>query len=1051
MKVKTSVNVLLVDDERSNLIAFSSILGGLDVNLVYATSGEEALRQALLNEFAVILLDFYMPIMGGLEVAQIIRTRSQTPIIFITASGPGDFPIEEAYSLGAVDYFTKPYNSTVLKSKVAFFIELHKRTEALAASERARYLSELDIKEGRIRLILENAKGYAFIATDIEGRITEWEGDSSVVTGWTAEEAVGQPISLIYTEKDRIAGYPGIELATAKTSGASADKRWYNRQDGRRFYADSVTVPLKDAADQVHGFSKIFRDVTSEQLAYEQLRISLAKLQDNQALFSLLLESSVDGIYGVSPDASCTFVNAAGAAMLGYRPDELVGRPIDSVIHKHPTDPGSYSTKEGRVSKAAREGQSIRVDDDVFLHKDGRAVPVSYSVAPMISDGKPAGAVLTFADVTERRRNELEKEFLMKEIQTSHNQMANVFKQAPAFMCILRGAQHVVEKANDRYMELVGHRKVLNRTMRESLPELESQGFFELLDRVFTTGQSYVGNDVQIGLQRQAGAEIESRFVDFVFIALQNNDGEVNGVLIHGVDQTERKLAELAVQSSEERYRTLFESVDQGFCIVELLLDEKASPINYKIVEMNPAYQRLIGLSVLGDPSNEELRDANKLWLDTYSRVALTGESVRFELQDAADNRWFDIFITPIGSERKNKLAVLWNEVTERKQTEESLRRLAADLAETDRRKSEFLATLAHELRNPLAPIRNGLKILHIGGENLTALAKTREMMERQVNHMVHLVDDLLDISRISGGKIELKKEIVDLKELVASAVETSLPLIESGQHTLTIHIPDDSIMLYVDSIRIAQVISNLLNNAAKYTPAGGHIEVFVGVDEGEVSLFVKDNGIGIPAHALPTIFEMFNQVECNIGHAQGGLGIGLTLVRQIVEMHDGSVNVVSVEGGGSTFTVKLPVAEVDRLSETNHGIVDEIHAHQSLRILIVDDNVDAAHSLSLLLEFGGHTLFVANDGADAIKVAKNCKPHVIFLDIGMPGMNGYEAAAALRKIEGLEETVLVALTGWGAEQDKIQSRNAGFDQHLIKPAQMSAIDSILSTLKPSF
>ncbi len=932
MKAKTLVNVLLVDDERSNLLAFSAILEDLDVNLIYATSGEEALRQALLNDFAVILLDFYMPTMGGLEVAQIIRTRSQTPIIFITASGPEDFPIEEAYSLGAVDYFTKPYNSTVLKSKVAFFIELHRRTEALAASERARYLSELSVKDGRIRLILENAKGYTFIVTDIEGNITEWEGDASDVTGWNPEEVINQSIALLYTEKDRIAGYPQIELDIAKTIGVASDKRWHNRKDGSRFYADGVMVPLKDTADQVHGFSKIFRDGTSEQLASEQLRLSLAKLQESQALFSLLLESSVAGIYGMSPDASCTFVNTAGAAMLGYTPDELVGRPIDSVIHNHPVAPGLHSLKEGRVSKAAREGKSIQVDDDVFWHKEGRPVPVAYSVSPMISDGKPAGAVIIFSDVTERRRNELEKESLMKEIQTSHNQMADVFKQAPAFMCILRGAQHVVEKANDRYMELVGHREILNKTVRESLPELERQGFFELLDNVFITGQSYVGSDVQLGLQRQPDAELENRFIDFVFVVLRNANGDVNGVLIHGVDQTERKLAELALQSSEE-----------------------------------------------------------------------------------------------------------------------SLRRSAAELAEADRRKSEFLATLAHELRNPLAPIRNGLGILRVGGDSVVSLAKTREMMERQVNHMVHLVDDLLDISRISGGKIDLKKESIALKELVTSAVETSLPLIESGQHKLAIHIPDEAIILYVDPVRIAQVISNLLNNAAKYTPVGGHIEVCVGIEGGEAVLSVKDNGIGIPNEALPAIFEMFNQVECNIGHAQGGLGIGLTLVRQIVEMHGGQVNVLSIEGAGSTFVVRLPITELDKLSQVEQRIIDKNKESLPLRIMVVDDNVDAAYSLSLLLQFGGHTLYVANDGHEAIKIAKTCKPHIAFLDIGMPGMNGYETASALRKIEGLEGTILVALTGWGAEEDQIRSRDAGFDKHLIKPAQMDAIEAILSTLAPSF
>lgn len=648
MKAKNPVNILLVDDERANLLALSSILESPDVNLIYANSGEEALRQALLYEFAVILLDFYLPTIGGLEVAQIIRTRSQTPIIFITASRPEDFPIEDAYALGAVDYLTKPYNAVVLKSKVDFFIELHKRTEALAASERARYLSELNVKEGRIRLILENAKGYAFIVTDIDGIVTEWEGDAFAITGWSSEEAIGKSIDLIYTPDDRFSGYPLVELSVAALNGVATDKRWHLRKDSSRFYADGVLVPLKDSANQIHGYSKIFRDVTSEQLATEELH------------------------------------------------------------------------------------------------------------------------------------------------------------------------------------------------------------------------------------------------------------------------------------------------------------------------------------------------------------------------------------------------------------------RLAANLAESDRRKSEFLATLAHELRNPLAPIRNGLRILRVGEDGADSVTQTRDMMERQVNHMVHLVDDLLDISRISGGKIELKKESITIKDLITNAVETSTPFIAGGQHKLIMDVQDDSLSLYVDPHRVVQVISNLLNNAAKYTPPRGKINVRAAVEDNELVLSVEDNGIGIPAESIPTIFEMFNQVERNRLHAQGGLGIGLALVRQIVEMHGGKVSVSSTEDIGSVFTIRIPIITYDNVSEVM-PIQDEKADSKSLRIMVVDDNVDAAQTLSLLLQYAGHTLFVAHDGYEAIKMAKGCKPHIAFLDIGMPGMNGYEAASAIRKIEGLENMILVALTGWGAEEDKNRSREAGFNNHIIKPPQIDAIESLLSSIQPSF
>ena len=353
-------------------------------------------------------------------------------------------------------------------------------------------------------------------------------------------------------------------------------------------------------------------------------------------------------------------------------------------------------------------------------------------------------------------------------------------------------------------------------------------------------------------------------------------------------------------------------------------------------------------------------------------------------------------------------------------------------------------------MRNPLAPIRNGLGILRVGGDGTASLAKTREMMERQVNHMVHLVDDLLDISRISGGKIELKKESITIKQLITNAVETSIPLIENGQHKLVIDISDDSLSLFVDPNRVAQVISNLLNNAAKYTPPGGQIKIHVAVENNEFILSVEDNGIGIPAEALPTIFEMFNQVDRNMVHAQGGLGIGLALVRQIVEMHGGTVGVTSTKNVGSVFVIKIPIIECDVTCQAFNAM--DIKANsKSLRIMVVDDNVDAAQSLSLLLQFGGHTLFVAHDGHEAIKIARGYKPHIAFLDIGMPGMDGYETASAIRKIEGLEGMILVALTGWGAEEDKNRSREAGFNNHLVKPAQFEAIESLLSALEPTF
>jgi signal transduction histidine kinase/ActR/RegA family two-component response regulator len=396
----------------------------------------------------------------------------------------------------------------------------------------------------------------------------------------------------------------------------------------------------------------------------------------------------------------------------------------------------------------------------------------------------------------------------------------------------------------------------------------------------------------------------------------------------------------------------------------------------------------------------------------------------------------------------------LLEEVVERSWVHIERVRATEALREADRRKTEFLAILAHELRNPLAPIQTGLDIMRLAADNPTTVSKVRDMMERQLAHMVHLVNDLLDVSRITLGQVHLKKELVELKGIVASAVETSLPLIEAGQHELTVHIPEEPLLLDADPTRIAQVVSNLLNNAAKYTPNGGRIELSARRDGGEAVISVTDTGLGIPAESLATVFEMFAQIGQNSDRARGGLGIGLTLVRRLAELHGGTVTAQSPGvGKGSTFTVRLPVAgngSPDSLSLAQNRIGTKGTVTEAFRVLVVDDNADAAASLSTLLEIGGHTTRIANDGYQALQVAQEFRPQIIFLDIGMPGMNGYEIAQALRKMQRIERLLLVAVTGWGTENDRARSRDAGFDQHLTKPAGLSEVNAILSALSKS-
>ena len=380
-------------------------------------------------------------------------------------------------------------------------------------------------------------------------------------------------------------------------------------------------------------------------------------------------------------------------------------------------------------------------------------------------------------------------------------------------------------------------------------------------------------------------------------------------------------------------------------------------------------------------------------------------------------------------------------------------RRYADALKEADRRKDEFLATLSHELRNPLVPIKSGLEILQA---NMVGEIPERvfEMMDRQVAQLSHLVDDLLDVSRITSGKAILRIEQVSLQDIVDDAVEASRPLIEGRGHQLILDVPPGPIWVSADRVRLGQVLSNLLNNAAKYTSEGGRITLSVGADSGEAVVRVTDTGAGIPQEMLSEVFVMFAQINRTLERSQGGLGIGLAVVKRLVEMHGGSIDVESPGlGEGSTFTLRLAAIEQPAAAPgSDIGREDAVPRAGSAarRVLLVEDNVDAAESLTLMLDFKGHATRMAHSGADALQIAREFSPEIVFLDIGLPGMDGYEVAKRFRADPALSDTVLVALTGWGSEQDKRKAADAGFDHHMTKPVLAADMERVIEQLVPA-
>ena len=643
---------------------------------------------------------------------------------------------------------------------------------------------------------------------------------------------------------------------------------------------------------------------------------------------------------------------------------------------------------------------------------------------------------------------------------------------------------------------------------------------------------------------------------------------ELNEVLDRRVTERTHALA-----ASEARYRSLFHSIDEGFCVIEMLFDHGGRATDFIFLECNLAFEKHSGLVVeTGARARSLLPDLEEAWLELLGSVAVSGESMERIGEIKTLKRFVELHAFRIGEQDLSRVAILFRDITDRKRAEENLRererflstvtaaarlglavvepdgsyrfandaygqmiglppdaivgrlmrevpadlwevthphldkafagerasfeftlppvlgnsrvrhfgaflephldqkglrtvavvmieitelkQLEFDLRDTDRRKDEFLATLAHELRNPLAPIRNAVQILRLRGPGNGELQWAHEMIERQVQVMARLIDDLMDVSRINQGRIELRREPVALSKVLDWAIEASRPQIDEYGHELALSLPDDPILLGADLTRLSQVFMNLLTNAAKYTDRRGRIELSARLDGDEVVVTVKDNGIGLAIDKLASVFIMFSQVEDALSRSRGGLGIGLSLAKRLVEMHGGRIEAHSAGlGAGSEFMVWLPVLrqapQGPRIdagpTSTDDTTRDPVVAAAALRILVVDDNRDGAESLSELVSWHGHEVRTVFDGEAGIQAAAEFRPHVVLLDIGMPGMNGYEVCRRIRQQPWGQKMRLVALTGWGDEEAQREGREAGFDRHLTKPVDETLLMATLA------
>jgi PAS domain S-box-containing protein len=693
------------------------------------------------------------------------------------------------------------------------------------------------------------------------------------------------------------------------------------------------------------------------------------------------------------------------------------------------------------AEKAAYAEIQISANLSIPILKGGRLVAILgvHQNAPRVWTADEAAIA---REIAERTWSAVEHARSEARLLANRVQLSQIVAIMPSFSAVLKGPQHVIELANQSFYDMVQRGpEILGKTYVDAFPELATQVFPCLLDEVYETGEKFEASAMRAIVRRGPGDGLAEVFVDFVYLPMREADGEVSGIFLHGVDRTAEVKAAQGLRQQERELRSVTENTPD----VLTRYDRQ-----FRHVFVNSVIEKFTGLTVqeiLGKTSRELGLPASMCdrWEKAIRYVFDHGapSALDFSWRTPQDGlRHFSCRLVPEFNERGDVETTLGvtHDITGSRAYEQRL-------LEQDIRKDEFLATLAHELRNPLAPIRSGLQLLKLS-PTADVSARTLPVMERQLGQLVRLIDDLLDVSRISSGKIVLKRERVAFQEIAAVALEASRPLIDVAGHSLTIDWPDEPVWLNADPTRLAQIFSNLLTNSAKYMRAGGQIRFSAHPQGDHLVISVLDNGMGIPADMLGRVFDMFTQINRTLDRAQGGLGIGLSLVKTLVEMHGGSVQAAS--GGidqGSKFNVTLPIAP-KIISEFPVIAQPSVTAPVARRrILVVDDNVDAAQTMAMLLELSGHETRTAFDGQEALDVAPAFQPDVVFLDIGLPAMNGYEVGRRLLADPLTASARLIALTGWGTEDDIRKSKMAGFHAHLTKPVDPDAVEAMLATL----
>lgn len=618
-----------------------------------------------------------------------------------------------------------------------------------------------------------------------------------------------------------------------------------------------------------------------------------------------------------------------------------------------------------------------------------------------------------------------------------NRRLRHLFQKAPGIIASLVGPEHTFELANDAYLSLLGKTDVVGMTVRQAIPELAGQGFYELLDKVYSTGEAFLGREVPVMLQRSPADALEERFVNFIYQPTFDHRGKVTGIFVEGSDVTDAVRAQNAVRESEQRLRQLANTIPQ----LAWMSDAEGGVdwYNDRWLEFSgTSLDAMMGGGWMSIVHPDDIDALTSQW----QRSAATGEL--YEATGRLRSRtgaYHTFFIRAAALRDEAGDIIRWfgtnTDVTPLHTAQEKLRA-------ADRRKDEFLAMLAHELRNPLAPIATAAELLKHASGNAALVQKTSRVIARQVDHMSKLVEDLVDVSRVTRGHIALRHEHLRINDILHEAIEQTCPLVETKAQVFEADLSGGGYFVHGDKTRLIQIFANILNNAAKYTPAGGHIALRLAASADRLQVTVEDSGAGITATLLPHIFELFTQGERLPDRAQGGLGLGLSLVKRLVELHGGTVSAESAgKGRGSLFTVDLPRALVEPPSPVVESSAVRHSSEHSL--LVVDDNVDAAQTMAMLLESEGYKVGVAHTAKEALEAGRRLAPTVLFVDIGLPDMDGHQLAREMRAMAATRNSRLVALTGYGQPEDRQKAKDAGFDEFMVKPASLSGMLSVIA------